>query len=118
MAPPIAATTSLAFGYLSYTFYDTPVQGSPPKAQLYASAAVSVVLIIPFTIIFMRDVNNKLKAKAAESQSSDVKDAVTQVGIPKGESVKELLDTWALFNAVRGMFPLSAAVLGMWATLA
>ncbi|MCJ1382977.1 hypothetical protein MMC17_006090 [Xylographa soralifera] len=114
VAPPFAALTSLTFGYLSYTFK----QASRPNANFYSLAAALVVGIVPYTLIFMRGINNKLMTRAAEADKLDATEKVTQVGLPKGESTNELLDKWAFHNAVRCVFPLMATALGMWATLA
>jgi len=114
VAPPFAALTSITFGYLSYTFK----QSSRPNAEFYGLAAASVIGIIPYTLIFMKGINDRLTARAAEAEMLDATDKISQVGMPKGESTNELLDKWAFYNAIRCVFPLMATAFGMWATLA
>ncbi|MCJ1389956.1 hypothetical protein MMC18_002814 [Xylographa bjoerkii] len=114
VAPPFAALTSAIFGYLSYTLKQT----SRPNAEFYGLAAASVIGIVPYTLLVMKGTNDKLMARAVEAEKLDVTDKVTQAGMPKGESTNELLDRWAFYNAIRGVFPLMATALGMWATLA
>ena len=63
-------------------------------------------------------VNGKLIAKLDPSGGLDVTGKVPEAGVPKGETVRELLDSWASYNAVRALFPLTAAVLGLWAAVA
>lgn len=92
------------------------------RSRIYASAAaITISGIIPYTLLVMKGpnaVNDKLIAKVENSSGFDVTEKATEAGLPKGETTKELLGNWAIHNAVRGLFPLTAAVLGMWATLA
>lgn len=74
--------------------------------------------IWPWTVFVMWPTNEKLFRKHAEMKNLSVEEKATEVGLPKGESSKELIDKWGTLNFVRGAFPLLGAVLGTWATLA
>lgn len=65
----------------------------------------------------MMPTNHKLFRKHDEVKGLDVSEKATEVGLPKGESTKELVDRWGMLNLGRGVFPLVGAVLGLWATL-
>lgn len=114
----MAALSASTFGYLAYSFSKSSLPNDSFRVQLYLSAAVAVFYIVPYTMLMMSAVNNKLSAKVDDSSGSNVTEKVTEAGLAKGETIKELLDSWALHNAVRGLFPLTGAVLGLWATLA
>ncbi|MCJ1246875.1 hypothetical protein MMC30_004084 [Trapelia coarctata] len=120
-APPMAALTASSFSYLAYSFSKSTLPTDTFRSQLYASAAVAIFCIIPYTLLVMERsnaVNSKLIAKLEDSRGSDVTEKVTEASLPKGETINELLDSWASHNAVRGLFSLTAVALGLWATLA
>ena len=117
----MAALTASTFGYLAYAFSKSSLPMDVFRSRIYASAAITVLGIIPYTLLVMLGpaaVNDKLIAKVEISSGFDVTEKDTEAGLPKGETTKEFLGNWAIHNAVRGLFPLTAAVLGMWATLA
>lgn len=118
IAPPISVVSLASSGYLAMKLYNAPLSVHHPRGELYALAALMTVSIVPYTLLVMSDVNAKLMAKAEEMESLDAKDEVTEIGMPKGESAKELVDWWAVLNLGRGVFPLLGAVLGAWASLA
>ena len=117
-APPVAMLTAAVFGYLAYKFYDVPLSANITRGQLYALAVVAAISNIPYTLIVMQDVNGKLLAKCADAEGLNIKEKATQVGLPKGETTTDLLNRWKFYNMIRGLLSLSAAALGMWATLA
>ncbi|MCJ1298268.1 hypothetical protein MMC08_001057 [Hypocenomyce scalaris] len=116
-APPVAAISSVAYGYLAIKLHNAPLSTEHPRGELYALAAALTLCIIPYTLLVMKNVNAKLMAKAEGMKNLDVKDEVTEVGLPKGESAKELLDWWGVVNLGRGVFPLLGAVVGIWTSL-
>lgn len=59
--------------------------------------------IIPFTIVFMRDTNNKLLAHAAKAKKDEL--SVTET-----EDVDSLLEKWATLNGLRSVLPMAGAV--------
>ena len=107
----MAALSSLSFAVLAYSSHVLPTRSSYPIRGLYTSAALSTLSMVPFTLSMMRSVNDKLMAKAADAEkgSEDI--------FAEGESSKELIDWWATLNFMRGLFPLTGTVLGIWATL-
>lgn len=79
-----------------------------PERNLYSLAAILVPAIIPFTIGIMKPTNDKLHAKADKYRlgASDVEE---------DQELEDLLKRWTVLNTVRSLFPLTAAVLGVWA---
>ena len=106
------------YGFLAYKLYDVPISTNISRGQLYALGVVAALSIMPYTLIMMQDVNDKLHAKCADSEALSVQKKATELSLPKGETTTELLSLWKFHNTVRGLLSLSAAVLGMWATLA
>ena len=106
--------SAISWGYLAYHFYQREPKSS--RWQLYALAGVSSLIILPYTIFLMGSTNNKLLARAAEAGLLEAKEKVTEVGLPKGESTKELVDLWSRMNAFRGLIALGGTVFGALAT--
>ncbi|MCJ1484078.1 hypothetical protein MMC06_004246 [Schaereria dolodes] len=114
LSPPIAATSASSFAYLAYRSLNSQLPSDNLKGKLYAAAAVAVISIVPYTILFMATINSKLIAKNEELiRRSDPKEE----HIDGGESAKELVDRWGALNLVRGLFPLVGAILGVWASI-
>ena len=65
----------------------------------------------------MRSVNAKLLAKAGQTSIANLKEDIDEGAVLEGESVKELVDWWAVLNFGRGIFPMVGAVLGLFASL-
>ena len=84
---------------------------------MYALSGLLTIGIVPFTMVFMGKLNDKLTRKAEDSKALKAEDHVVQAGMPKGESSKELLDRWATYNFIRGLFPLAGAILGLWTAI-
>ena len=112
--PTTAVISAASFTYLTYALYKTLHH---PKAELYGLAALSTVIVIPYTFVFMKPVNDKLKKKVKESLEWSIADEAVEQGAPKGESSKELVDQWATYNFIRYLFPTLGAAIGAWATL-
>lgn len=87
------------------------------KAEIYGLCALSNLMIWPWTIFVMMSTNKKLFAKHKEALKVEGTEEVSEVGLPKGESSKQLIQKWSNLNVVRGCFPLVAAVLGTWVTI-
>ena len=62
----------------------------------------------------MKDVNNKLWAKAEAAKASKKVD--DQAAVSGGESTKDLLNLWAAHNVVRGLLPLAGSLIAYWTT--
>ena len=65
----------------------------------------------------MMPTNKKLFQRFGESKAMGENEVKTEVGMPKGESTKELVDWWSTMNFVRGLMPLVAAILGVWVSV-
>ena len=113
--PAIDLVSVVAYSYLAYSLYGTL---NHPKAEMYGLSAVATLGIFPYTIFGMMSTNRKLLKKHDEMKGLDVGEKATEVGLARGESVKELVDKWGMLNVGRGLFPLVGAVLGLWSTLA
>ena len=112
--PAIAMLSVAAYGYLAYQMKGTLNQH---KAELYGLCALSNLMIMPWTIIVMMPTNKKLFKKYDEAATVTGSEEITEVGLPRGESAKELIDWWSTMNVARGFMPLVGAVLGVWATI-
>ena len=100
--PLISIATGLLY---SYAAYQRSLRGGAWKP--FAVSAAITVAMIPFTWVFMANVNNAL-FKAVE---------VTEKG-GQGDwkEAEGLVRSWGAWNAVRALFPLSGAVLGLLST--
>ena len=112
--PASALVSSLSYAYLAYRLYGTL---NHPKAEMYGLSALVPLAIVPYTILAMMGTNRKLFGKCDEMAGLEAGAKVTEVGLKRGESVKELVDKWGMLNLGRGVFPLVGAVLGLWVTL-
>lgn len=112
--PAIVLVSVITYGFLSYRLYGGL---NHPKAEMYALSAIFSLGMVPWTQLVMWPTNVALFRKYDERKNLGVDEKATEVGLAKGESTKELVDTWATLNVVRGLFPLAGAVLGMWTTL-
>jgi len=111
--PALAVISSISYGYLAYQMQGTLDQ---PRAEMYGLAAVANMALFPWTMIIMMPTNKKLFRKFDDAQAMREKEEATEVGLPKGESTKELIDWWGTMNVVRGVMPLIGTVLGTWAS--
>ncbi|KAH0558644.1 hypothetical protein GP486_004704 [Trichoglossum hirsutum] len=111
--PPVAVAVAASFSYLAWSVRSGTQLGRLAPAhsvQLFSTAAILTIGIIPYTIIAMRPTNNKLLAKA--EQEFDLKGASASVTSDDRE-VGELLKKWTFLNGIRSLMPLlgSAAAL-------
>jgi len=117
-APFIAIIPALAFGYLALRVPKVPElfkYTSLDKTSifyLYTAAAILTPAIAPWTILVMKPTNNRIFGKAeAYGRSSD------DVQAKDDPELEGLLKRWMLLNAIRSLFPATAAVLGLWAVV-
>lgn len=78
---------------------------------LSALAGVSTVLMLPFTWFFMVPTNNELFRLEALSRMEPP--GVLDVGVA---GVKGMIGHWAQLHAIRCLFPLAGAILGIFST--
>ncbi|KAL5333729.1 hypothetical protein BJX70DRAFT_380150 [Aspergillus crustosus] len=107
--PPIAVITAAAFSYLAWSVDKrVGVAALAPRnaVALYSVAAALTVGIVPWTLAAMKGTNGRLLEKAG---------SVWIVDEERSEEVKGLLGRWTVLNAIRGLFPLVGAVVGVYA---
>ena len=113
----MGAVTTLTFAWLAYQFHNSPLSKNNSASTLYALAAATSLGIGPYTAIFMNATNSKIIDMERETAGLDIKDQVSEVGLAKGASAKELVDWWGVLNMGRAMVVLTATLLGLTATL-
>lgn len=84
---------------------------------LYTAAAITVPLIVPYTMAFMLPTVRKLEAKASSLADASITDAEAEVGVAEEETTHALLDKWLNLNLGRSLLPLIGGVLGTWAAV-
>lgn len=121
--PPLAIGSGAIFGYLAYRCeflsrsthiptarepkiidFLTATPDSTPRA-LYTAAAVLLPSIVPYTILLLKPINDKLTAMANISDMSE-----------RLETAHALVDKWGTLNLIRSLLPLAGAVLAALAT--
>jgi len=110
VAPLLAITCSLCYGFLAYA-------GRQPTdaMRLYAVAAGTVPLIVIYTAIHMEPlVNRPLMEMAARAQTGK---KGKEIGVSEAE-LGQILRKWSGMNAIRAVVVGVSAVLGAAATVA
>jgi hypothetical protein len=110
-APKVALASASAFGYAAYLVSKS---NSSPTASfsttnpvfMLSIAAVSTVMIAPFTLLAMLPTNKALDTKLESAENG------TTVKSDDDE-LRSLLKTWAGLNGIRSVFPLLGAVIGL-----
>jgi hypothetical protein len=59
---------------------------------------------VPFTVLFIAPVNDKLIAKMHEMESTSLEDEAIEKGVAEGETTHALIDKWATLNVARAVF--------------
>ncbi|KAK4865687.1 hypothetical protein LT330_009120 [Penicillium expansum] len=78
--------------------------------SLYWGAAILNIAIVPWTILFMLQTNNKIFEFANMKDSSE--------NTPRdGARLTSLINKWASLNTVRSLFPLAGGIFGLLAAL-
>ncbi|KAH7402260.1 hypothetical protein DE146DRAFT_460744 [Phaeosphaeria sp. MPI-PUGE-AT-0046c] len=72
--------------------------------KLNVAAAILLPCIGPFTIAFIKPVNDKLIERMNELSSASLEDRAVEKGLAEGETTHALLDKWATLNVVRAVF--------------
>ena len=108
-APKIALASASAFAFAAFSISRSrsaaPASITSDPVYLLSAAALSTVMIAPWTLVTMQSTNELL----------DVKLAAAQTGIPakEDEELQALLKKWAGLNGIRSVFPLLGAALGI-----
>ena len=130
------ASSALAFTYLAYA-----QRGRADKfsTRLYLAAAAVSLVIVPYTFGVMMPTNRRLQSRAKRdikagyesAQAAEGKEGppyVSEEEIVKSEEeivkrekedeeIPGLMIKWAWLNAIRGVFPLVGAAIGVTAAL-
>ncbi|KAL9581958.1 MAG: hypothetical protein Q9212_003577 [Teloschistes hypoglaucus] len=112
-APALTIVSTLSYVYLSYNLAFTLNQH---KAEVYALAALVTGSIVPYTLMFMMKTNGKLYQKARDSKSLERVEEFDESKCKEGDNARELLAHWSRLNFTRGLFPLTGACLGFYAS--
>ena len=111
-APPIAMTSALSFACLAYRLRDSTSRANSPAGKFYIMATIATSSIVPFTLVIMRNVNSMLHDRAKDTEGLRSDEVLSEIGVTKEESTKQLVDYWGLLNFCRGLLPLTGTVLG------
>jgi hypothetical protein len=79
--------------------------------QAYAAAASMVMLVMPYSLVVMKDLNERLLAAGRRLGKR------SEIGVAEDEGVKKLVDGWATRNFFRALLPLVGGLVGTWAAL-
>ncbi|KAJ4304678.1 hypothetical protein N0V90_000205 [Kalmusia sp. IMI 367209] len=96
----------------AYVAYNQDPASLPFK--LNAAATLIFPSIIPFTILAIKPINDKLFGKA---DSLALEDKAAEVGVAQNETTKALIDKWAKVHLVRTAITGVGVVLAVWAAL-
>ncbi|KAF2637157.1 hypothetical protein P280DRAFT_458251 [Massarina eburnea CBS 473.64] len=111
-ALPLTAIATLSSAYV--THHHDPAS-LPFKLNL--AATLIFPAIVPYTLLVIGPINDKLFAKEKEYSSKSLEDKAVEAGVGKEETVHALIDRWALVNVVRAGITGVGAVLTVWAAL-
>lgn len=101
--PAVATVSGLLYAYAAYARSQAGGSGRAPGI-----AGLVTVSIVPYTLVLMGRVNQKLLELAAAEPASST---------AKSEGLRDLVIRWSRLNLIRGLFPLLGGVLGLWGAL-
>nr|POE56480.1 anthrone oxygenase gedh [Quercus suber] len=100
--PTLSILTATCYGYAAWL-----VRVQKQKWQLFAVAAVTTILMIPFTLLFMTPTNERLFALEKATRSIE---STGQLG--SLEEARVLIRRWSGLHIMRSLSPFVGAVLG------
>ena len=116
----IVPTTALAAaGVFAYLAWQSSKSGGPNASKatkLYAVAAVTNASFVPWTLLFLLPTNSKLKAMLRETAGVSALKEISEAGVAKGLSSKELVHYWGTLNLQRAFLPMVGTLTGLWAS--
>ncbi|OTB01082.1 hypothetical protein M426DRAFT_14800 [Hypoxylon sp. CI-4A] len=98
MIPTTGAFVALNYIYLAYRH-----RAENLEWRGFAAGALSNLLLIPFTLVFIGGINEKMISAASGTGKS-----LSQ------EATRQLIGKWGNLSAVRTVMPLMGAALGLW----
>lgn len=116
-SPPLAITAAICSGFSAYEVRSKhrTILGLASPFALYVAAAVSVVAIVPFTLLYMEPAVNRKLLVLGSRASKGVK--AEHLGTSEAE-VRQLLSQWKALNFVRATLAALSALLAAVATVA
>jgi hypothetical protein len=78
--------------------------------KLNLAASILLPCIVPFTVLFIAPVNDKLTAKMHDMESASLEDKAIEKGVAEGETTHALIDKWATLNVARAVFIAAGAL--------
>ncbi|KAF1985202.1 hypothetical protein K402DRAFT_405347 [Aulographum hederae CBS 113979] len=108
----IALAAGVSFGAMAYL--EKP---STSAFKFFTAAAVLSPTIIPFSLLVMGPVNDKLFKKADSLANTAITDSAAESGVAKEETVHGLIDKWATLNLGNAALTFASAVCAAWAVL-
>lgn len=100
--PAISIATGLIY---SLAAWNKHAAGNPWR--IFALAGATTVSMVPYTWIFMQSTNNALFRAEARTKSEQEQ---------SWKEAESLVKAWNRYNAVRALFPLTGAILGLLGT--
>lgn len=101
--PGISITTCALYTYAAFR-----KRAAGHAWRAFAVAGLTTLCMLPFTWTVMKPTINALFAAEMESKAGRVASWDAAVG---------LVTTWTMMHTTRVLFPLTGAILGLWATL-
>ncbi|KAI0101489.1 hypothetical protein GGR51DRAFT_563390 [Nemania sp. FL0031] len=98
--PSTAVVAALNYFYLAYRY-----RSVGREWRGYAAAGAANVLLVPFTLMFIVGINNRLIASMS---------GVRGLETLSNASAKQLIKRWGDLNVYRIFMPLAGAALGLW----
>ncbi|KAF2032419.1 hypothetical protein EK21DRAFT_110091 [Setomelanomma holmii] len=93
---PLAIGSGLATAYVA-----SQQDASSTAFKLNLAATIFLPSIVPFTLVFIRPVNNKLIEKMKSMSSASLEDKAIEANVAEGETTHALIDKWATLNLAR-----------------
>lgn len=116
-SPPLALTATLCNGFSAYRSRrkNALIGGMATPFMLYVAAAISVMAIVPFTLLYMEPAVNRQLLQLGSQANRGVK--AEHLGASE-EDVRKLLVRWKGLNFVRATLAGMGALLSAVATIA
>ncbi|KAI9664043.1 MAG: hypothetical protein M1821_007534 [Bathelium mastoideum] len=92
-----------------------PISSSAFK--LYVTTALLMASAIPYSIIFIKPLNEKLKQRVTSLTHASLTDAGVESGMSKEETTHALVDKWATLNFGRAVISTTGALCAIYAAL-
>ena len=116
-SPPLALTATICNAFSAYRSRGSSelIAGIASPLALYVAAAVSVMAIVPFTLLYMEPAVNRKLLGLGSQANKGVK--AEQLGVGEAD-VKKMLVQWRGLNFVRAALAGLGALLAVVATVA